>query len=81
MEVSDGSIISQPTPLFGGCRSTCEQSLFGIWTRWRNPPELREGFLFATPVETVAIGSDATGDRGILFDQQGGNDEPEVWTV
>ncbi len=36
-------------------------------TRWRNPPELRQGFLFATPVETVAIGSDATGDRGILF--------------
>ncbi len=44
-----------------------------MWTRRRNRPELRDGILSATPVETVAIGSDATGDRGILFDQRLGH--------
>ncbi len=29
--------------------------------------------IYATPIETVAIGSDATGDRGILFDQHLGH--------
>ena len=37
------SFSNQPTPFFGGCRSICERSLFGMTPRWQNQPAHCEG--------------------------------------